>query len=232
MKKNSSWKSYLLEFLSVFFAVIFAFALNNWNENQKDKNSEEKILTEISNGLKKDLVDLQANLTGHQYGIQTCDYWRNVIHNKPYNADSLLFRFMTLTRDYISLQNRSGYEALKSNGLEIITNDSLRFNIISLYEYDFWLAYKLEEEYSENQFHQSYFNDINRILSPYLIFDEAGKLSGIESPVKLNTTDDKFLQTILVKIEENRKYFLRLYAGVTLKTQKLIEDIDKELKNN
>ena len=49
--------------------------------------------------------------------------------------------------DYISIQNISGYETLKSNGLELIRDDSLRFEIITLYEYDYSILKKFEEEY-------------------------------------------------------------------------------------
>ena len=56
--KNRSWKSYLLEFFSIFIAVISAFALNSWNENRRDYNAETKILSEISNGLQKDIKDI------------------------------------------------------------------------------------------------------------------------------------------------------------------------------
>ncbi len=42
MKKNSNSTKFLLEFISVFIAVIFAFALNNWNDNRRDDNAEKK----------------------------------------------------------------------------------------------------------------------------------------------------------------------------------------------
>ena len=57
-----NWKKRGGEFLSIFVAVISAFALNNWNDNRRDANSENKILVEISNGLEKDLVDIQLNV--------------------------------------------------------------------------------------------------------------------------------------------------------------------------
>lgn len=47
----NNWTKYGFKFLSIFIAVISAFALNNWNENKRDAHSEHKILIEISNGL-------------------------------------------------------------------------------------------------------------------------------------------------------------------------------------
>lgn len=57
-----NFKNYGLEFLSIFIAVVAAFSLNNWNDNRKSEFSEDKILKEISNGLEKDLSDIEANL--------------------------------------------------------------------------------------------------------------------------------------------------------------------------
>jgi heme O synthase-like polyprenyltransferase len=52
--KSRNLRKYAFEFLSIFIAVIAAFALNNWNDNRKDRIAESKILTEISNGLELD----------------------------------------------------------------------------------------------------------------------------------------------------------------------------------
>lgn len=35
--KKGNWKKYGIEFLSIFIAVIAAFALNNWNDNRRDR---------------------------------------------------------------------------------------------------------------------------------------------------------------------------------------------------
>ena len=64
-----NWKKLGLEFLSIFIAVISAFALNNWNENRRDNEAANKILAEISNGLKKDIDDVRINKKGHEDGI-------------------------------------------------------------------------------------------------------------------------------------------------------------------
>ena len=42
------WKKHGFEFLSIFIAVISAFALNNWNDNRNADKSESKILIEIA----------------------------------------------------------------------------------------------------------------------------------------------------------------------------------------
>ena len=61
--------------------------------------------------------------------------------NKKVNSDSLMTYYRDLTRDFISIQNTAGYETLKSRGLELIKNDSLRLQIITLYEYNYKILF-------------------------------------------------------------------------------------------
>lgn len=202
MKMNTpSWKTYAFEFLSIFIAVISAFALNNWNDNRKDNKAEEKILVEIRNGLKKDIEDLQTNVEGHKQGIRACQFWRSVIDDESIRQDSLQLKYIQLTRDFTSLQNISGYQTLKSRGLELVDNDSLRSDLISLYEYDYYTLRELEEEYEEMQFQKNYFKEINKYIAPYFQYDEKGNIVKIETPLMLDESDKKILKSYLLKIE-------------------------------
>lgn len=226
--KIKNWKKYSFEFLSIFIAVISAFALNNWNDNRKDNKTEQKILLEIKNGLKKDLEDLKTNSKGHLRGIESCNFWRNIIQNNEIVIDSLQLRFIELTRDFTSLQNISGYETLKSKGLEIIKNDSLRTRLISLYEYDYYTLRKLEEEYEEMQYQKNYFKDINQLLAPSFIFDAKGNLIDLKTPIHLSQKDKNILMSYFMKIELNRKMILMFYQ----KTEKKIKDLDILIEKN
>ena len=226
----SNWRKYSLEFLSIFIAVISAFALNNWNENRRASQSENKILLEISNGLEKDLEDITLNVTGHQEGISACAYFKNLIAGKEMAMDSLLFYYFHLTRDFISVQNIAGYETLKSKGLELIKNDSLRLQIISLYEYDYNTLRKLEEEYSEMQFHVNYFKALNESIAPNFKFDSSQNIAGIDLPLKLNSEKKKILLIYLWKIQVNRSFIMSYYADIESKIKKIQKNISEEMQ--
>ena len=144
-KATNLFKKYFSEFALIFISVILAFALTEWSNNQGKKISEEKIFLEILNGLKKDSIDLTGNIDAHKNGIKACKYWRKVITDNKADKDSLIGYYFLLTRNVISIQNISGYETLKSKGLETIKNDSLRVKIINLYEFDYQVMKKFEE---------------------------------------------------------------------------------------
>ncbi|MFT5820812.1 MAG: hypothetical protein ACI8ZM_002060 [Crocinitomix sp.] len=231
MKKDKkiNWRKSGFEFLSIFIAVISAFALNNWNENRKADNSEESILIEIANGLEKDIEDMELNMEGHRIGISACNFFRNLFLDKQINTDTLVFHYFEVTRDYISVQNVAGYEALKSQGLGLIKVDSLRLQIISLYEYDYNILRKFEEEYSEMQFNDNYFEAFNEVLAPKFQLDSNGNIRGIDFPLAIPADQRQILIMNLWKIETNRNFILHMYSGVLEKAKHTLEIIRAEL---
>lgn len=214
----------------MFLAVISAFALNNWNDNRKDGQAESKILLEILNGLEKDSEDVKVNIRGHKSGLKTCEFWRKVIENEEVNLDTLQAHYFLLTRDFISIQNRSGYEVLKSKGFELIHDDSLRKDIISLYEFDYQVLEKFEEEYYEMQFQKSYFEELNHSIAPHFVFNDKGEIVGMELPLNLEKGQKRILLSYLRKIRMNRSFVLRYYAEVEDKIDHLKKEIAFALK--
>jgi len=234
IKLKKGFKSagkYLIELLIVFIGVYLAFGLNNLNENRKRNLSEDKILAEIKNGLDLDLIDLEHNIRGHQTGIRVVDGFVQLVNGETVISDSIDLYLSSLTRDYISIQNQSGYESLKSQGLDIIQNDSLRFAIISLYDFHYEIIQKLEEVHSENQFYQNYYPEIQRILGPYLRFNEQGKLVDVETPIQLNDLDRNTLLSYFWRIKKNRGFTMMNYNLVKKEVEKLLVLIDSHLED-
>ena len=216
--KENKFSKYLLyaigEIVLVVIGILIAVQINNWNENRKENNIENKILAEISNGLNEDLIDIRANMSGHTAGLQACKYYRKIFTNKKVQPDSINYYFSYLTRGYISIQNRSGYESLKSRGLELIKEDSLRSDIIKLYEQDYPFIMKLEEQDPEGNFYYNYFKEINNHISSNLIFNSYGEIESIELPLNVSETEQKKILSYLWKMKDDRTVILNIYSQV------------------
>ena len=230
-KKNwkQRWGHYAFDFLTVFTGITVAFLLNTWSEGRKDNHTETKILTEIKNGLQLDTADIAVNVLGHQLGIDACQYFRNLIDNKEVSDSLANKQFVVLMRDFVSIQNKSGYESLKSKGLELISNDSLRLSIIAMYDYHFQILEKMEENYFENQFYQNYFEPISQLLAGNFIYNDQGQLTGFSRPVKMTATQRKLFLTYLNKIQFNREFMISYYQQVNSAAVDLMNRIDAEL---
>jgi len=225
---KSKWRIFLLEFLSIFIGVSLAFALEKWNQDRKEFETEDKILLEIKNGLERDLKDIEENIMGHKACIEACYYFRDWMNNQPIGQDTLRRQYFLLLRDFISIQNKTGYESLRSKGLELVRNDSLRYSIISLYDFSFEILEKLEEQYSEMQFNDNYYKEINTLLTPYMVFDENGQFDSLKKANLTAKEKNEFL-SYLYRIEDNRKYMLKYYDRIYKEMSKMTTDINKNL---
>src|SRR5690606_29350976 len=121
--------------------------------------------------------------------------------------------------------NTTGYQTLKSRGLELIGNDQLRSEIISLYEYDYETLRKLEEEYDELQFQNQYFREVNNILYPEFRMNDTFAIVGINSPLTISENDRKKLLIYLWKMNVNRTFILHYYDETIDKIKALQSEI-------
>ena len=226
-KKN--WRIFIIEFLSVFTAVIAAFSLNNWKDNQRDKKAEEKILIEIRNGLKADLNDLIENKKGADLGIKACQFFRNIVYHDTIAQDSMLYNYFFLTSSISPVINKSGYEVLKSKGMEILQNDSLRTNIINMYEFEFNGAYSIDV--TTKNTYDDIRERIDQLLNKSFYYEEGYQAPLLEPPLTLSSLEQSRFLTYLFRIEALRFTSLGLYRKLEEKINSLIDEIDKELES-
>jgi hypothetical protein len=230
LPKTGNWKKYLFEFTSIFVGVTLAFSLENWNENRREAETELKTLIEIRNGLNYDLEDLQGNISGHKNGLLASDYFRDLVTQQIVGDTTFLQVYRNLLRDFISTQNKAGFEALKSRGLDLIKNDTLRFRIITMYDFYYEIIEKAEEAYPTMQFHQNYFRDINDLLSPSFIFSDKGEFQGLKKHLSLSEKDKNKLLSYFVILKNHRLFAIKYYNLVISQIHLLLESIDKEIE--
>ncbi|MBO0592751.1 hypothetical protein I2486_15210 [Cellulophaga sp. E16_2] len=142
-----------------------------------------------------------------------------------------MLKYYFLTGDNILIMNVSGYETLKSKGLEIIKNDSLRTKVVKLYENDYQILKSFEENSPMNQYFQFYFDPINNMLSPYFIYNEQTRLDSLSPSLNLSLKNKNLFQSYMFNIRTSRVNKLYQYEQTEDKLKSLIKDINKELKN-
>lgn len=228
-KVKNKIEQFSIDFLIVFLGVLAAFALGNWGEQKKESKVELKILSEIKNGLDEDLADLDFNINGHKKGLAANYFFSSLINGNQPKVDSLAQFYTDLLNDFIPVQNLSGYETLKSRGLEIIKNDSLRKEILSLYENDYNILRKREEEHEEFQFFRNYNADFKDFIVRNFELNSDGDVF-VDYPLKLTEDEKDVLLINLWKIRHNRNFLLNNYKEVKGKIIQLQNHIKKEQK--
>jgi hypothetical protein len=223
-------RKYLPEFLLIFISVLLAFFLTEWSARQGDHDSEQKILLEIRRGIFTDSLDFSSNINGHKYSIRGIKMIRNWANNLPYPIDSFTSLYSIAFRNYSPIINKTGYESLKQTNLKTLSNDSLRFQIIKLYEYHYNIIEQIENVNAELQDFKNHFETINTLLSPYMIFDEKGNLLYLKQST-LSKAQKNLLLSLLWRIEINKSFKLIRYKSAIDEMNKLSNTLDREMKS-
>jgi hypothetical protein len=144
LKKN--WYRYGLETLVVIVGVLIAFTLNDWNEGIKESRFEQKMLGELHVSLQNNIeyldMAIRRNDDARQSGYLILD---NFDSGNPYH-DSLDHYFSkSIFWFYPSIDN-DAYESLKSYGLHLISNDSIREKLGDIYEWKFIEIFSMRQD--------------------------------------------------------------------------------------
>jgi hypothetical protein len=137
--KTGTYLSYAIgEIVLVVIGILIALQINNTNEDHKARIYEKKMLTEIKNALAKDVAFFKNHLIGNrlQRTQNACLFFENYLISGAINRDSINYHFYGLTTGLQVTYNRGPFEALKSTGIDRVSNDSLRNMIIDLYEFE------------------------------------------------------------------------------------------------
>ncbi|MBP6445834.1 MAG: hypothetical protein KA341_03455 [Saprospiraceae bacterium] len=220
---------YLAELLVVVFGVYLGFMANNYAAELKQKEYVNTTIKEMYQSLEEDAKDAEINKGGHLGGQKAVQYFINLSNNKAVSMDSFeLYLFAVLTRSFMSIQNSSPFEAIKAKGFDVITNDSLRKNMIKLYDFQYEGLEKLEEKYQETQFYANEGNRINEILAHSVLYDDDGKFIKVNLPLRIDEKDRNRLILILKRIKFNRGFIVSYYDSIIQDIQKLRKQLEKE----
>lgn len=188
------------------------------------------MLIEIQNGITKDLEDFSANIYGNKLSLRAVAVMRDWLDQKPIPNDSVSLYYSILFRNYAPIINKSGYESLKATNLKIITSDSLRSEIITLYDYHYKIMETLENDAEEMQEFKNFYKPINNLLHPYMEFNEKGNFVKLTPATTITKNQKKEILSYLWQIEFHRKFKLLRYDGVTKAIKKLDKNITLNLK--
>lgn len=123
------------EILLVMIGILLALQVNNWNEWRKDRVKEKKVLVEVASTLERNchlLTDYIEDIA--KYNSSTDTILLALENRLPY-SDTYSYHFHTARVDLpINFVSNAGYEELKNAGFDILLNDSLKNEIVNIFE--------------------------------------------------------------------------------------------------
>lgn len=233
--ENNTFKYFkyaLGEIFLVVLGILIALQINIWNESRKDRAFEVKMLKEIKKALENDILSFERSVLRLSKLDSATSVMAKHIFEKSTFEDSLYYkgesRWYYLRTGIQYQYNRGPYEAIKSSGIDKISNDSLRNALIKLYDFDFPRNEELTKWWDRDYEKQ------NEKLSSFLS----------ESKVILNNGEYEFIRTFPEDLFNNKE-FITLVGSIrsrgksvsnslstmVTRIEQMIALIDHEIKN-
>lgn len=228
-RKFSRYLLYALgEIILVVAGILIALQINNLNEANKNREYEEKMLSEIRTALQKDMIHFENMVETYNDLYHTADYFMELSKNNVPYHDSLFPKVFDLN-DNVNFQFNSGpYEALKSSGIDKISNDSLRNEITNLYDFELPILGNKIEHITRN--HQNNIESMLEIFGERFVDDSNGKNFVGWSNIRKDLFQSQGFLQILAGVSWRGINAERQMKNAIPKVTKTIQLIDIEIK--
>jgi len=234
IKENRASKYFLYaigEIVLVVIGILFALQINNWNSEKQLKHIEIKYLKEIAHNLKADSADIQFNIKFNEVRLRSTQMvLKNLIEQETYN-DTMDTYYGSLIYTTRSIINSSAYETLKTRGLEIISNDSLRKTITHLYSFSYRniIDFELQDDHALQ--YQIIIPEVFKkvTLDPEVIVGQGQSMGKPKDFAALKNDAD--FKNALVMNREMRDLMVNEYISLKNSVTKCAQQIRNELNN-
>lgn len=205
----------------VVLGILIALQINNWNEYKKDRKKEKEVLLVL-------LETIAFNNTVFEEGIKSTerynafsDYVIDVLEKRiPYSdsVEQVLNRAIFKNKPEYS---KIGYEYLKNAGFDIIINDSLKKEIILLFE-DVYIRIDKASDWGSDDNQPEYFDH------HFLPIGTDNELywRPFDWEVQMN---DPYFRSIMYKVKAQREYYALIMERVIRESQPVYQYLNEEL---
>ncbi|WP_299111525.1 DUF6090 family protein [uncultured Winogradskyella sp.] len=217
------------EIVLVVIGILIALQINNWNSDRIEYELESNMLSEILVNLEKDVFNLNSKINYNENRIKHNSAVLEHLILKTPLTDTLRFSYARLTGRGTFEPITVAYENLKSKGIDIIRNDSLRISISELYDFKyFYVTEDLRMDYEPiKDFHMS--EIYKNVKTTYEAIDNRG----LAEPVNLsNAQNDIYFQEALKRAISFYRWMNRNYRNGIRENEIVQMKIKVELTQN
>jgi hypothetical protein len=133
--KTGKYLKYAIgEILLVVLGILIALQINNWNENRKATKQEVKILNELKNDLNTNLTEIKESYDRTNIRQNSAVLILDKLKSNIPVDDSLIRAFENIKGDVIFNIANTSYKYIENQGINTLSNDSLRIRITEMFE--------------------------------------------------------------------------------------------------
>ena len=209
------------EVILVMIGILLALQVNNWNEYRKDRIKEKTVLKELKENIQININLLDGYIAYHENNNRSSQIILEALKHKQSYSDTLdkhfhRARIQLAGTNYLS---HLGYEALKNQGFDILTDQVLKNEIRNLFEVTYesrvqklsW--FEQLDPYREKILYDNFIDGSNQAYKPI----------NYESLV-----NDQFYFSVISGLYSNRLYWIRMLKECKIESQKVINSLIDE----
>ncbi|MBT8205663.1 MAG: hypothetical protein KJO20_09835 [Eudoraea sp.] len=155
---ENKFSKYLLyaigEIVLVVIGILIALQINNWNQNRIENQIEKRLLLELLANLSLNENKLQYSIAEEYKSIKSIEHVLKVLENRLTYHDSMDYHFGRAQYSHDVVLSSTAFRSIESRGFDIITSDSLRNAIITLFDNDYGFlisqTVRLEDQFWPN----------------------------------------------------------------------------------
>ena len=223
---ENKFSKYLLyaigEIILVMVGILMALQVNNWNQERADRNRENSILKEFQRNLHANVNQFSSEITKQDSIVRGIDIIMRQIKNKIPFHDSLGLKYAAIAWTEEFNYVNSAFETLKTSGFDLIRSDSLRENIIQLFNVEYVRISDVIQKVSQTEHYQ-----LNALYLRHIEYDKNG--NGIVNDDD-NLTNDKEFTNMLSSRRIWKIDIINTYNDLIERSLKLSEMIGRDLK--
>lgn len=211
------------EIVLVVIGILIALQINNWNQNRINTQKEiihfENILSNLNGDLENQILPCIKKTESQIkafYLLKTGFFENDNISN-----DSIRQLFFKNLAQWDLILNTVAFENLKSSGMDIITNDSIKMKLLTLYGNKYQYIKNLQSQYNKTHYER---------VSSRISYNNIDMWDGLTEEDKIKLFNDKHLY---LAMKSEAKYslgkYLRELKSTSTILQELIGNIKKEV---
>ena len=218
--KSSRYFKYAIgEIILVVIGILIALQINNWNEANKEKVFEMKVLSELYLDVKEDIKEMNNAIDSLQVSNSSNQLILNQLSNRTIYHDSLDKHFAFALRLWSLSPNITSFEMAKEKGMYLIKNDSIRFRVAKANGYFFDYVKVLEDRFQDYK---------SNVLLPYIIpLFHSYNFQSMKPRDYEALLDDKTFESMIKTLIPMRARYMNLLE----KRCKLVKDLEGMLKS-
>ncbi|KOF02065.1 hypothetical protein OB69_13595 [Roseivirga seohaensis subsp. aquiponti] len=137
-KSKINWRNHFIELLVVVIGITIAFAMENWAEKRRDRESQINYLTSLRDDITNDNIELKHIMDSSKVLNRNIDFlMRYVYASGP--LEDLKYGHITSTYSapYFNAKDGTYHSLVNSGSLDLISNYKLRASITDLYNFHY-----------------------------------------------------------------------------------------------